>query len=152
MQPSIGISYVPSIGKTYVARGHSSQVAKIHDPRFWKRVVEALKGIGIDDDQQTAVAKLIDIRQPSVHEWEAGTSMPSIANVTKLALKTNVTVEWLYTNRGQKHPGPPMEPAAERLWSAWGRLSDEEKAELAAYAVIKAEAKPAKFPARKTAL
>lgn len=151
MEPSIGISYVPSIGKTYVAAGHSSQVAKIHDPKFWKRVVEALKGIGIEDNQQTAIAKLIGVKQPSVHEWEAGTSMPSIANVTKLAIKTNVTVEWLYTNRGQKHPGPPMEPAAERLWSAWGRLNDEEKAELAGYAVIKAEAKAAEIKARRSA-
>jgi len=140
MGSSIGISYVPSIGKTYANAGHSSQVAKIHDPKFWKRVVEALKGIGIDDNQQTAVARLIGVKQPSVHEWEAGTSMPSIANVTKLALKTNVAVEWLYTSRGAKHPGPPMEPVAERLWSAWGRLSDDEKAELAGYAAVKAAA------------
>lgn len=152
MEASIGISYVPSIGKTYVTPGHSHQVAKTHDPKFWKRVLEALKGIGIVDDQQTAVARLIGITQPSVHDWEAGTSMPSIANVTKLALKTNVTVEWLYTSRGQKHPGPPMEPAAERLWSAWGRLSDDEKAELAGYATIKAEAKTAELRTKRSAL
>lgn len=152
MDGSIGISYVASIGKTYVAPRHSSGVAKIHNPGFWKRVVEALRGIGIDEHQQTAVAKLIGISQPSVSEWEAGTTMPSIANVTKLATKTNVCVEWLYTSRGAKHPGPPMEPVAERLWSAWGRLDDDEKAELAAYAAIKAQAKPDKIPKKRSAL
>lgn len=152
MDGSIGISYVSSIGKTYVTPRHSVGVAKIHNPGFWKRVVEALSGIGIDDNQQTAVAKLIGIKQPSVHEWEAGTSMPSISNVQKLATKTNVCVEWLYTSRGPKHPGPPMEAVAERLWSAWGRLTGDEKAELAAYAALKAQGKPEKTPKKRAAV
>ncbi len=119
-------------------------MAKIHDPGFWRRAVEALKGVGVEDNYQTAAAKLIGIKQPSVAEWQAGTSMPSIANVTKLAVKTNVCVEWLYTNRGPKHPGPPAEALAERLWSSWGRLSNDDKIELAGYAAIKAEANSTK--------
>ncbi len=117
---------------------HSRSMAKVHDPKFWARACEALRGLGIEQDQQTAIAKLIGVKQPSVFEWEHGKSMPSIANVTKLALKTNVTVEWLYTNRGPKHPGPPGEPLAQRLWSLWGRLGQEEKAELVGYAAVRA--------------
>lgn len=152
MDRSIGISYAQSIGKTYVGARHSSPVTKIHDPKIWDRILVALKGIGIVDNQQTHIAKLIGIAQPSVSGWESHTSMPSLANVRKLAIKTNVCVDWLYTERGPKHPGPPMEPVAERLWSAWGQLSDEEKSELAGYAVVKAAANTTHLAGRKKAV
>lgn len=112
-----------------------------HDPGFWTRAKEAMNGNKVFSNYQTEIAGLLKIKQPSVYEWEAGESMPSIRNTIKLATRTNVCVEWLYTGRGAKHPGPPDEPLAKKLWSAWGNLTDEEKSELCAYALIKAEKK-----------
>lgn len=87
---------------------------------FWGRVLEALHEMGVDQDQQTYVASLIKIKQPSVWEWTEG-SLPSMANARKLAIALGVNVEWLLTGRGAKRPVPP-DPQAEALWSIWSRV------------------------------
>lgn len=87
---------------------------------FWGRVLEALLDMGIDQDQQTAVAKLIKIKQPSVFEWTEG-SLPSMKNAVKLANELGVNVEWLYTGRGSKRP-ISIGSEAEELWELWRRV------------------------------
>ena len=61
-----------------------------------------MKDRGLDPTQKAA-GELIGIRQPSVHKWTKG-GQPSMEHVTALAAKLNVCVEWLYLERGPKHP------------------------------------------------
>lgn len=123
--PTIGKTYVMSIGQTYVSSEHSNCVPKIHKTGFWDRLVEALRDAGVTEDFQTAAARSIRIKQPSVHEWSTGKSMPSMANVVKLAEKLHVSVEWLYTGRGDKHPRPQHDETVDKLWGLWPFLSAE---------------------------
>lgn len=87
---------------------------------FWGRVVEALQDMGVDQSQQTYVANLIKIAQPSVQAWTTG-SLPSMKNARKLALALGVRMEWLLTGRGGKRP-VPADPQAEALWGIWCRM------------------------------
>lgn len=137
--PSIGTSYVNAIGRTYVSFG---QTADMEDNPFWGRVLEALKDRGITSGQQTKVADLIKIKQPSVAEWVTG-SIPSMKNANKLAVKLGVNVEWMLTGRGEKRPGRPSDPIAEELWQIWPKLDDVAKRQIIGYAAIM-EKSPAK--------
>lgn len=69
---------------------------------FWLRVQEAMRDRGLDPTQKAA-GQLIGISQPSVHKWTKG-GQPSMEHVVALAAKLHVCVEWLYTERGAKHP------------------------------------------------
>lgn len=89
---------------------------------FWERVVEALADMGIMEDQQTAVARLIKIKQPSVWEWTDG-GEPSMRNARVLAVELGVCVEWLLTGEGSKKPVPP-DPQAQELWIIWTRVPE----------------------------
>lgn len=129
---SIGVSYVSSIGQTYAPFG---QTADMEESTFWTRVLEALRDHGVTSGQQTYVAKLIKIKQPSVAEWVTG-SIPSMQNARKLSLKLGVNVEWLLTGRGEKRPGRPSDPIAEELWQLWPKLDDAAKKNLIGYAAV----------------
>jgi hypothetical protein len=69
---------------------------------FWLRVQEAMKDKNLDPTQKVA-GELIGIKQPSVHKWTKG-GQPKMQHVVALASKLNVCVEWLYSERGPKHP------------------------------------------------
>jgi hypothetical protein len=95
----------------------------------WKRVKEALNEAGLPSTQVKA-AKLIGCEQGSISDWNKPGRYPTLENAETVAQATNTCVQWLMDGRGPKHPGPPEEPAAEELWSLWGRLSDRKKGEL----------------------
>lgn len=120
MAVNIGKSYAQSIGRTYINFPHAPYMQAASKKTFWERVVEALHDMGIDEDQQTVVAKLIKIKQPSVWEWTDG-GEPSMKNARLLALALNVCVDWLLTGRGDKHP-IPSDPEAQELWELWCRV------------------------------
>lgn len=69
---------------------------------FWDRVQEAMRDKGLDPTQKVA-GKLIGISQPSVHKWKHG-GQPKMEHAVSLASKLGVCVEWLYSERGPKHP------------------------------------------------
>lgn len=52
---------------------------------------------------QKAAAALVGIAQPSVNKWAKG-KLPILEHVIILATKLGVSVEWLLTERGPKHP------------------------------------------------
>lgn len=120
MPCNIGVSYVVSIGRTYGNFLHALAMQDATKKSFWDRVLEALADRGIDRDQQTVVAEMIGIKQPSVWEWtpEGKSSKPSMKNALKLAGKLDVCVEWLLTGRGTKWP-IPSDPLAQELWDIW---------------------------------
>lgn len=144
LEPSIGDSYAASIGQSYVPSGHASGM---EEQTFWDRVLEALRDRGVTSGQQTYVANLIKIKQPSVAEWVTG-SIPSMKNAKKLAIKLGINVEWLLTGRGEKRPGRPSDAVAEELWQLWPKLDETAKKNLLGYASVMEKAQPKPTPTR----
>lgn len=69
---------------------------------FWHRLQEAMQDNGIKPTQKAAAA-LVGVSQPSVNKWAKG-KLPILEHVTILATKLGVCVDWLLTERGEKHP------------------------------------------------
>ena len=99
----------------------------------WDRIKIAMAEHGLKATQ-TECAKLLGIKQPSVWEWASNDGAPSVENSTTLGRELNVCVEWILTGRGPKHPGPPMEPAAQALWELWKRIPPEDRPLVVGYA------------------
>ena len=105
---------------------------------FWERVIEALADQGVDQDQQTVVAKYCGIRQPSVWEWARADTQPSMKNVRLLAKKLGVSAPWLLDGLGDKKP-VPGDAESQRLWSLWNRMNPATRGELLAFAAYLAQ-------------
>ncbi len=50
---------------------------------------------------QAKLASLIDVSRSAVGQWEAGLSVPSTDNLSRIAIVLNVRFEWLALNRGE---------------------------------------------------
>lgn len=83
---------------------------------------------------QSQIAELLHIKQPSVSEWKR--SLPSLRHAITLATKLNLCIEWLYTGRGPKRPGAPLEGPAQELWDLWPRLSESTKQQILGHAKL----------------
>ncbi|HEY3658240.1 MAG TPA: helix-turn-helix transcriptional regulator [Steroidobacteraceae bacterium] len=92
--------------------------------------MEALEKNGYKENHQTVVAKLIGIKQPSVHLWAKGRTMPSMSNVVELATKLHVDANWLLTNAKTKKKPHDIDQAASELMAMWPKLSDITKGRL----------------------
>lgn len=99
---------------------------------FWTRLMEAMREAD-QPESQAAVARLIGIKQPSVHEWAYG-GLPTLDRCRDLAAKLDVCVEWLYTGRGPKRPAVPSDPDAAKLWEIWLKLTPDSRQNLTGYA------------------
>ena len=136
MLANIGESYGLSTGRSYVAPRHTAEVSKKPERTVWERVKEALQDAGYAGVQPEA-AKLIGIKQGSVSDWNKPGMGPSLGNAITIAIKLNVCVEWVLTERGPKRPGPPMEASARKLWDAWGRIPGDDQKEIVGFALAK---------------
>lgn len=125
---NIGQTDIVSTGRTYIGLRDSPHMPKTPGRSIWERIKEAMRDQGIHPTQKVA-AKLIGVQQPSVSDWAHGAA-PSLENAIALAKRLNICVEWIYTENGPKHPGPPEEPRAAALWSLWGQLSDDQQSEV----------------------
>jgi transcriptional regulator with XRE-family HTH domain len=125
MSVSIGESYAQSTGGAYVDQPQTSAMPRTTRTP-WERIREALVDSGRPGTQQAA-ASLLGIKQPSVSDWKRNGSAPSLDNAMTLAVKLNVCVEWLLTERGPKRPGPPMDRVSQALWDAWSRIPPEDR-------------------------
>jgi DNA-binding XRE family transcriptional regulator len=108
-------------------------MAKTRERTFLERALEALKERHPKERAtQTRLAKMAGVSQPAVHEWGLPNRAPEHPSVLKLAKELNVCVEWLYTERGPKHPAatPETEPFLQR----WGELDPELRRQIARYA------------------
>lgn len=103
---------------------------------FWSRVQEALRTAG-KPDTQTHLATVLKIEQPSISDWNKPGGFPIVERVIEIARYADVCVEWLYTERGPKHP-PPVDPTAQQLWEIWPRLDDVSKGEILGRAIERA--------------
>lgn len=128
------------IAQSYAGIQQNFRVAKKPEKKrtCWDRVKEALADARLPTTQ-TYAAKLADVKQPSVSDWNKDGQGPELKNAIKLAKALNICVEWLYTERGPKRPGLPDDVHARRLWDLWPTISDENKANLVGYAAITAK-------------
>lgn len=69
---------------------------------------------------QSAFAKLVEVSQPAVNNYEAGTRRPDIDVAIKIRLRTGVTLDWLYLGEREGLPG--------RLLSLLPDLSQQRRA------------------------
>lgn len=82
---------------------------------------------------QTHLAKLLDISQPSISDWNKPGGYPEMARVIEIATKFSVSVEWLATERGPMHVAA-HDPLSESIWSLWKRLGQHQRAQLIGFA------------------
>lgn len=140
---NIGDSDILSIGRSYTAFLQTSGMKKTPEIRtFYERVKEAMtdaarqgrtfNGVKIKPTQVMA-AKLAGVAQPSVAEWNEPGKAPKLQNVLKLAERLGVCVEWLYTERGPKHPGIAMDEMTEQLLDVWSHLNEIHRRDLLGY-------------------
>lgn len=145
---NIGESYILSIGKGYAPLGHHPRMARRPQIRtFWARLKEALKDANLPATQEAA-AKMIGISQPSISEWNEPNKYPEHNKIVFFAQKTGVCVEWLYLERGPKHPGPPEENTARQLWDIWPHLSELTKGTILGIALASASVQKADAPSQ----
>lgn len=111
----------------------------------WARIKEALHDKKLPATQVYA-AKMIGVEQPSVSDWNKSGMYPSMENAVALAKRLGVCVEWLLTERGPKHPGPPGDEHAQELWAIWEFLPTKVKGDLIGAANIAVAASTGRFP------
>jgi hypothetical protein len=108
-------------------------MAKPSERSFLDRALEALRErYPKERPTQVRLAKIAGVTQPAVHEWGLPKRAPEHDAVLKLAHELNVCVEWLYTERGPKHP--PSTPDTEQFLKDFSQLDPEIKRQLARYA------------------
>lgn len=70
---------------------------------FSKRLKECLadKWPNLTQKQK---AEMLGIKQATLSEWLTAKKMPGLEKLIEISLIMNVTIDWLGTGRGQKHP------------------------------------------------
>lgn len=58
----------------------------------------------LDASSQKEMAKALGVSEGMFTSYKNGEKLPSMAKAIEIAEKTGVTVEWLLTGRGAKHP------------------------------------------------
>lgn len=88
---------------------------------------------------QAELARHMFISQPSVADWESGRKAPHTKNLARLAMLLGVSVEWMTTGRGAKHPSSHgtqetsadwMLPDERRLLDFFGKLKPHQRSTL----------------------
>lgn len=136
MNAIIGRTYGLSIGEPYSLRCQNVRMPRSTET-IWQRIEEALGEAGHPArGAQTAAAKMVGIRQPSVAGWKKGAT-PELKHVLILARKLNVCVEWIYTGRGPKRPGSDLPPDLGEIADFWERLPLDVRNEIVGFAKFK---------------
>lgn len=146
MARNIGDSYAKAIGRSYVDARHTGNVVRGASSRtVWARIKEALHDRGLPETQVYA-ARMIGVEQPSVSDWNKPGMYPTLENAVTIAKKLGVCVEWLLTERGPKHPGPPGDELAQELWLLWEHLPAKVRRDLVGAANIAVADSTGVFP------
>jgi len=104
-----------------------------HDIEIWNRIVEAFKGIEVAGNP-TAIAKELNMAQPSVRQWKLGETTPSRAHILAIANKTGYLSGYLEDAKLPKK-APIIhvhedDPLLDELMRAWAQLSAPNKGRL----------------------
>lgn len=106
---NIGMPYIYAIGSPYIEIEHNRGMVKPKERSFLERAFEAYRDRYRQKPTQEKIAKIAGVTQPAAREWDLPGRAPEHAKVLKLAMELNVCVEWLYTERGPKHPAVDAE-------------------------------------------
>lgn len=130
-RPNIGVSYFLSIGQTYAAVTHSQIVPRVHDTKIWKRIVEAFTDIGVKPTP-TAIARKLDMAQPSVRQWKLGETTPSRANILSIGTITGWSPGYIEDGSLPKKSSSTADTdlATAELLAVWGNLTTINKGRL----------------------
>lgn len=90
---------------------------------IWLRVIEAMTEADLST-KQVDIAKLCEVKPPSVHEWKI--RGPGRSNLKKIAIATGVTVDWLETGRPPKYADSVAESEIDYLVGILRDLQDDE--------------------------
>jgi hypothetical protein len=75
--------------------------------------------------RQEDIAKDYDAaHQSTVTKWKTGKSKPEPDTVEKMALDTNVNVNWLWAGQGDMRPLPTTDPVVKEIVDAVNALKD----------------------------
>lgn len=132
MALNIGYSGFSSTDDTCRESRHSHRVLKLARQTVWMRAKMALKEMNKPMTQQEVAAKL-GVKQSSISEWNEPGKYPEMKNALALAKLAGLNVQWLLTEEGPRRP-VPSDPDAQRLWSAWPKISAADRRELAVLA------------------
>lgn len=117
--------------RSYIVLVHNAAMKKT---TIFDRVVKAYKNAGLKSTQ-TAIAEDLGIAQPSVGKWNAGGQIKP-AHILKIAKRTKVCVEWLYTETGPQYP---TEPDVLALIKQLEQLAPDDRAKLLKFATVLSE-------------
>ena len=97
---------------------------------FYDRLKTAFDVAGLDSSQ-SAIARHVGIGQSAVARWASGGGYPTLDKCIRIALLTNVRIEWLLTGRGvMRGKGDDMDAMTQSLLSAWSQLPAQTKREI----------------------
>ena len=82
---------------------------------------------------------LAGVSQPAVSVWKHGGPIDP-TNLTDMAVKLGVTVEWLRTGRGEKFPREPEDPLIAELMQVASSVDELSLMEIVRYARYIADA------------
>lgn len=97
---------------------------------FYERAMEALREKYPRDPTQRHLAALAGVKQPSVNDWKTG--YPTMDTGVRLARALGVCTEWLWTERGPKHP--PQATTEMPLATLWPELNQDQRTQVERFA------------------
>lgn len=125
--------YRSAIGSSYTEFPQNWGMPKTKERTFLDRAMEALRDrYPKDRPTQVRLAKIAGVTQPTVHEWGFPDRAPDYPQVKRLAEELGVCVEWLYMERGPKHP--PQVAETEQFLLGWSGLDETKKRQIAEFA------------------
>lgn len=139
----IGLPYSYAIGGSYEPASQNWPMPRHKERSFLDRALEALKDrYPRERPTQIRLAKIAGVSQPAVFEWGLPGRAPEHKTVLNLAYELNVCVEWLYTERGPKHP-QKAEDSADPFLQKWNELPPEIRQQVSRYTdFVKGEPPP----------
>lgn len=119
----------------------------VKERSFWDRLQEAMGECGMETDNLSAAARLVDAHYSSATKWKDG-GLPRMKHAVKLATKTGVCVEWLLTGRGPKRSTDTVPEDMESLVSLWPQMNAETRKNVIGYAKLQRTIQDSNEPER----
>jgi transcriptional regulator with XRE-family HTH domain len=97
---------------------------------FWTRLLEAMADRGLPQTQ-VAAAKLGRVTQPAARKWAEG-GLPDVDKIIAIAEKLDVSLDWLLTGDGPKHPPKYSEsdPHFAHMLDLWSHMDADARKRL----------------------
>lgn len=126
---------------------HNARMARNGETgEFWKRLTQARTTCNPPKSMvQADIAKDYGVAgQSTVTKWKTDKGMPHYKVVKKIALDTNVNINWLLAGQGEMRPLPTLDPVTQRVVEVMAGLpSDQARIRVLESALLQRESTPA---------